>query len=133
MEDQDKPKENTADTPSSRPDYQRGLKEPWKPGQSGNPSGRPQGAKTGLRARLIQMLDQETEADILGILEAKGITLGDKDKAAVISVVVGREAMKGNMQAVKIIAEQTELPHPKDFKMSGDFNIIMGEADQKTL
>jgi hypothetical protein len=79
------------------------------------------------------MLDQETEADILAILEAKGIRLGDKDKAAVISVVVGREAMKGNMQAVKIIVDQTELPHPKDLKMSGDFNIIMGEADQDTL
>jgi hypothetical protein len=119
---------NTEETPG-----QANLKAPWKPGQSGNPQGRPVGAKTGLRARLIQMLDQDTEDDILKILEAKGVKLGDKDKAAVISTVVGREAMKGNMQAVKIIAEQTELPHPKDLKMSGDFIILMSEADQKTL
>ena len=91
----------------------------FKPGQSGNPKGRPVGAKTGLRARLMQMLDQEAEPEILKVFEAKGIKLNDKDKAAVIAHVVGREALKGNMQAVKIISEQTEVPMPKAVELSG--------------
>lgn len=91
----------------------------FKPGQSGNPKGRPVGAKTGLRARLMQMLDQEAEPEILKVFEAKGIKLNDRDKAAVIAHVVGREALKGNMQAVKIITEQTEVPMPKELHHGG--------------
>ena len=30
------------------PNYQRGLKEPWKTGQSGNPNGRPKGSRNKL-------------------------------------------------------------------------------------
>ena len=37
----DKPGENT-------PPKQNGLKAPWKPGESGNPAGRPKGAKNKL-------------------------------------------------------------------------------------
>ena len=105
----------------------------FKPGQSGNPAGRPKGARTGLRARMLQMLDQNTEADILDAFEKKGISLEDTDKAGVIAHVVGRAAMKGNMQAVKILAEQTELPHPRDLKLTGDFNVTMPEEDADTL
>jgi len=105
----------------------------WAPGQSGNPKGRPVGAKTGLRARLGQMLDKMAEPDILKVLEAKGINLASNDNAAVIAHVVGREAIKGNMQAVKIIADQTEQPHPRDLNLSGDVTIVMDDLDQGTL
>jgi hypothetical protein len=30
------------------PEKQRGLKEPWQPGQSGNPNGRPKGSRNKL-------------------------------------------------------------------------------------
>jgi len=103
-------------TITGNPNLDKGA---WKPGQSGNPKGRPVGAKTGLRARLMQMLDQQADADILKAFEAKGIELGDKDRAAVIAYVVGRQALKGNMNAVKIIADQTEAPLPKTLEHGG--------------
>jgi len=111
----------------------RGLKPAWKPGQSGNPNGRPKGSKTGLRARLKRMLDRQPTDDILKVLEAKGIELEDKDYAEVIAYVVGREAVKGNMQATKIIAEQTELPHPRDLNLNADFHISIDGKDAGTL
>lgn len=47
-----------------RPSYQRGLKEPWKPGQSGNPAGRPVGARSKLQESYL--------VDLLEIWQAKG-------------------------------------------------------------
>lgn len=105
----------------------------WKPGQSGNPAGRPKGAKTGLRSRLMQMLDQEAPEDIVKELEAKGISLGETDKAGVIAEVIGRSAMKSDVQAAKFIAEQTELPHPRDLSLTGDFNVNISSEDADTL
>jgi hypothetical protein len=105
----------------------------WKPGQSGNPSGRPKGAKTGLRSRLMQMLDQDPPEDIIKELEAKGISLEAKDKAGVIAEVIGRSAMKSDVQAAKFIAEQTELPHPREVGLSGDFTVHISPEDAGTL
>jgi len=98
---------------------------PWVPGQSGNPNGRPMGAKTGLRARLIQGLDKAAPNDIVKVLEAKGIKLDQADNAEVISFILIWQASKGNVQAAKLISEQTELPHPKELNLAGDFYIKM--------
>ena len=85
-----------------------GNLKPFKPGQSGNPLGRPIGAKTGLRARITRLLDKEASPDILKSLKAEGIELEDRDNAEVIAHVLNREAQKGNLQAIKLIAEYTE-------------------------
>jgi hypothetical protein len=42
-----------------------GNLKPFKPGQSGNPLGRPIGAKTGSRARINRLLDKEASPNIL--------------------------------------------------------------------
>ena len=85
-----------------------GNLKPFKPGQSGNPLDRPIGAKTGLRARITRLLDKEASPDILKSLKAEGIELEDRDNAEVIAHVLNREAQKGNMQAIKLIAEYAE-------------------------
>lgn len=38
------------------PEKHRGLKEPWKPGQSGNPNGRPKGSRNKLGEAFIEAL-----------------------------------------------------------------------------
>lgn len=106
---------------------------PFPPGTSGNPAGRPKGAKTGLRARMMQILDKQAATSVVEALEKEGIVLGDRDNAAVIAAVVSHKAAQGDMQAVKILAEQTELPHPKDVKLSGDFSIVIEAADANLL
>ena len=95
----------------------------WKPGQSGNPKGRPKGAKTGLRVRLIQALEAQGDKTVLDILKAKGVELKDKDAAAVIAYVLTRKAQSGDVQASKQIADQTELPQPKEVKLDGDLKV----------
>ena len=41
---------------------QRGLKAPWKPGQSGNPNGRPLGSRSKVTVMLENMFDAEGKA-----------------------------------------------------------------------
>ncbi len=105
-----------------------GNLKPFRPGQSGNPKGRPKGSKTGLRARLQRVLDKQANADILQILQAKGIELEGKDNAEVIAHVLNREAQKGNIQAIKMIAEQTESPLPKDVNIGGELKITLNDC-----
>jgi hypothetical protein len=95
------------------------LNPPWKKGESGNPEGRPVGAKHGLRARLNAVMRKTPNADILKVLAAKGIELEEKDNAAVIAEVVNREAQKGNMSAIKFIGDMTESKMPTDLNIGG--------------
>jgi hypothetical protein len=87
------------------------------PGQSGNPKGMKPGTKHGLRARLNAVMRKTPNADILKVLAAKGIELEHSDNAEVIAEVTNREAQKGNMSAIKLIADLTEPKLPTDMKM----------------
>lgn len=91
----------------------------FKPGVSGNPNGRPVGVKNGLRARFRQVLASDAPKDIIAVLEAKGVDLQNRDHAEVITHVTTREAMKGNLSAVKLLIEQTEDAIPKAVNLMG--------------
>ncbi len=108
------------------------LKE-FEPGKSGNPNGRPVGAKTGLRARLIRGLDTETATDILKELKANGIKFKDNEYAEVIANVLLRQAVKGDVQSIKLIFEQTETPMPKEINLTGDMIVNIGDKDAGNL
>lgn len=123
--------ENSVETAHDR--QKAGLQPPYSPGTSGNPKGRPKGAKTGLRARMMQMLDKMPDTEALDLLKDMGVDTKVADNAEAIAAVVALKARAGDMQAVKILAEQTELPHPKDVKLTGDFHIVIPGADADTL
>ena len=89
-------------------DYRRHLKPPWEPGKSGNPKGLKPGSKNGLKARLRRLMDKETHGDILKMFAEKGIELEDKDNAEAIAHILNRSALKGNLQAIKLIADCTD-------------------------
>jgi len=105
---------NTARTPS-------GLKPPWPKGQSGNPKGRPKGAKHGPRARLRKWLNRAAPEEIVELFRAKGIHLENgADMATVIVEVLGRKALNGEDFALKMIFEQVESPMPKQVRVEGN-------------
>ena len=80
----------------------------WQPGQSGNPSGRPKGSKNSLKSRLLRERAKEPPREIKDFLESKGIKLEDNDVAEVIAKITAISAMKGNLQATKLIGDITK-------------------------
>jgi len=79
----------------------------WKPGQSGNPNGRPKGKKDGLRARVNRLLKRHSFPQVIKILEAKGCDLDQDSHADVIAGMMVIKAISGDLKAIKLIADIT--------------------------
>ena len=83
---------------------------PWKPGESGNPAGRPKGAKDGLRATLRKRLKSAPEGMMADVLKTFQIDPKDKQNADVIIDVLMYKIAGGDIQALKLAFDQTEEP-----------------------
>jgi len=112
--------------PANNPVYPN-LRAAWKPGQTGNPAGMKPGTKTkkGFRAKLIKEMAIPGNEGIIKKLESAGIELEDKSAADIIAKVVSLNAQKGDYRAIKVVQEETELPHPKDVNLNADFSVTI--------
>ena len=108
--------ENTAQ-PS--PDSFEGAQ--WKPGQSGNPAGRPKGIADVrlIRAELTDELLREAPRTILGAIEATGQKVGSRTVARAIARAASEKAMKGDVPAMRYVSEQTEDARPRGIEVTG--------------
>lgn len=77
---------------------------PWKPGQSGNPKGKPVGTRS-FKNILVEFLDKSIDMMDPFTKEKAKFTA----KEAVAMKIVG-EAMKGNMSAIKEIRDMVDGP-----------------------
>lgn len=67
-----------------------GMKEPWKPGQSGNPAGRPKGARAKLGEAFIDaLLDDWNKNGVQAIIKMRDEKAGDYVK--VIASILPKE------------------------------------------
>ncbi len=93
----------------------------WKPGESGNPNGRPKGAKTGPRAKLKQWMEKATPPEILKKYEKYGLSFSDDaTNADVVIEVLGIKAFKGEDFALKLLFDQLESTLPKKVTVEGN-------------
>ena len=91
-----------------------GLRPPWKPGQSGNPNGRP---KKPLTEAYKAILAKPIPDEIAAKLKVKqGTTY-----AEVIALALAREAVKGKVAAAAELADRVEgrVPQPQEFSGPG--------------
>lgn len=75
---------------------------PWKPGQSGNPKGKPKGTIS-ISTHLKKFLDSRVSAPKGSDIAFGKITVAERLALALIS-----QANKGNVQAAKEILDRTE-------------------------
>lgn len=92
---------------------------PWEPGQSGNPAGRPKGAKDGLRATLRKRLKSAPEGMMADVLKRFQIDPKDKQNADVIIDVLLYKIAHGDIQALKLVFDQTEEPLKHTLELDG--------------
>jgi hypothetical protein len=88
----------------------------WKPGQSGNPAGRPKGAKDGIDAHCRRLLAKDLSlSQIKDKLKAKGIDLEIGTNAEAISVVLVLKALTGDLKAIEMLCKfELDLPDGAD-------------------
>ena len=88
----------------------------WQPGQSGNPAGRPKGAKDGIDAHCRRLLAKDLSfSQIKDELKAKGIDLEDGTNAEAISVVLVLKALTGDLKAIEMLGKfELDLTDPAD-------------------
>jgi Family of unknown function (DUF5681) len=77
----------------------------WRPGQSGNPNGRPK-----KEACLTTLLKEELERPVTdqNLLKTVGAKVGDVTWAQMIAIALIRKAAKGNERAAEIIFDRAE-------------------------
>lgn len=117
----DEPEDGAAHR-SERPAHQRGLRPPWKPGESGNPTGRTRGYV--LPAKRLQNLMggeegwAKVQARIMDVLEGRGepgeatrllgLVLGNDHALMRLDTDTGSEAAPPNVRLEKPDAQEEE-------------------------
>ena len=88
----------------------------WQPGESGNPAGRPKGAKDGIDAHCRRLLTKDLSfSQIKNKLKAKDIDLEIGTNAEAISVVLVLKALTGDLKAIEMLGKfELDLPDLAD-------------------
>ena len=113
---------NTGITPelTGREIGNKNLKEPWKPGESGNQDGRPVGSKNGIRAHLKRLLNSTAPEKWKKAIKKKGFDCDSGEIAEVFaSKLIITAIEKNNSHSQKMILDQTEEALPKAINLAG--------------
>lgn len=89
--------------PGQNPKSRANLRKGWKPGQSGNPKGRPKGT--------------------LYLSEALREQLHDPETVRQIAMKIIKDAKRGNYNAINLLAERTEGKVPLGLTTDNDVTI----------
>ena len=94
----------------------------WKPGQSGNPRGRPRGTKNGIRAQIMRLLARRTPEGVLRHMENKGVLLPPSKRpqnAETVAWILLLKALSGNAQALRTLLRHVDPPLAQSVELSG--------------
>ena len=122
-------------TPEGTPKYPNLQPMPnWRPGQSGNPAGRPTGSKDGIGAHCRRLLTKGLSfSQIKDKLKAKGIDLEIGTNAEAISVILVLKALTGDLKAIEMLVKfDLDLPDGVDPSQPPRINIQFVQAPGST-
>lgn len=98
---------------------------PWKPGETGNPKGRPKGCKS-LKNRLTELLERTIKYKDFDESPID-ITVGD----AIAMALIGKAIYSGDVKAIEMIRNEVEGNMPKETELSDVQKMIVQRAFQR--
>lgn len=106
---------------------------PYVPGQSGNPAGRPKGAKDGIAACARRLLAKDLGyTDIIDKLQKKGFDMSDQRASNVIATVAVAKALTGDTKAIELLNKYEEdAPIGVDGNEKPVVNITLVQAENR--
>lgn len=91
----------------------------WKPGQSGNPAGRPPNKKY-LSEWAAELLEQIPVGEV-----------GGRNADQLVTMALIREALKGNTKAIDMLHDWTEGKVPDTHRIEGDIPVTLVYEEAK--
>ena len=104
----DKQADNRGKHPNSLKNLERGKDTQWKPGQSGNPNGRPP-----KELSLISLIKEELEQ----------IAEGDKTEAQLVARAIVQAARKAKVEIIKELLDRIDGPVKKKLEVGDEGEI----------
>jgi hypothetical protein len=106
---------------------------PYVPGQSGNPAGRPRGARDGIAACARRLLAKDLGyLDIIEKLAKKGFDMTDKRASNVIATVAVAKALTGDTKAIELLNKYEEdVPIGSDENEKPVVSITLVQAENR--
>ncbi len=110
---------------------------PWKPGQSGNPTGRKPGSKN-VSTIVRELLEQDVMEGVLGgIPLSKSIKGKSTSYAQAMVLVMIQKALEGDVRAVRWLADREDrsyiLDDPKSFFSKSELVIKVVRSKESTV
>lgn len=104
--------------------------QPWKPGQSGNPAGKPKGCRS-MKTILRELLDVELDTKGENPLTKEKIT-GKLTAQEIVAMKLIREATKGNMYAIREIFDRMDGQAEQQITVTGSASRedVLNELDE---
>jgi len=78
-----------------------------------------------LRAYINRILRKDARPEILELLKKKGVDLDNGSNSAVIAFALIKTAQAGDVSAIKLIFDQTEVPLPKQVDLSSSIPLTV--------
>ena len=96
----------------------------WQKGVSGNPNGRPKGAKTGLAAKMRQLAESQAPKEFINAYKQGGWDLGDSTIDDLFLLTVVNNALQGDIGFAKLFLQMREVAD-MDMTSSRSNNLIL--------